>query len=201
MADDELDEDFDPEAIEGDLVEDLDEELDEEGLEGELDDEELGEGDEFEGDAEADDEAEEEGDAAEVAARSRKRRETDEDEDEDDLNPDDVEADLDTILKDRIAAGDDEDEEELDEDEPRAAADAPDGVVPKRANEFVCTGCFLLVNRAQFGPADAMQCPVGESLCPAIEQLQDGGAAPVTSAKATKATKAPAKASARSRKR
>ena len=91
--------------------------------------------------------------------------------DEEELDPDDVEADLDTILKDRIAAADeDEDEEEL--DQPPAKADAPDGVVPKRANEFMCPGCFLLVNRGQFGPETNLQCPVGESECPAIELLQ-----------------------------
>ena len=109
---------------------------------------------------------------------ARPKRE-DEDDDEDEVDPDDVEADLDAILKDRIAAADDEDDE--DEDvvvETRSATDIAEGVSPKKANEFTCTGCFLLVNRGQFGPDDAMHCPVGESVCPAIEQLRAVPAAP-----------------------
>jgi len=107
----------------------------------------------------------------EPAARTKKRTD-EEDDDEEELDPDDVEADLDTILKDRIAAADeDEDEDEL-EEPARTSPDAPNGVVPKRANEFMCTGCFLLVNRGQFGPENNLQCPVGESECPAIAELQ-----------------------------
>ncbi len=87
-------------------------------------------------------------------------------------DPDDVEADLDTILKDRIAAADDEEDEEEVEAADTRGPETPDGVTPKKANEFVCPGCFLLVNRGQFGPADNMTCPVGESDCPAITQLQ-----------------------------
>ena len=75
-----------------------------------------------------------------------------EDDDEEEADPDDVEADLDAILKDRIAAADDEDDDE-DEvvPEPRTAAEVAEGVTPKKANEFMCTGCFLLVNPGQFG--------------------------------------------------
>jgi hypothetical protein len=167
MADDELDDDFDPDAIE----EDLDEEaLDPDELDDELDDETIGDEDGGEALGEADEDEEEEADVVEETARAKKRRE--EDDDEDDVDPDDVEADLDTILKDRIAAADDDDEDEELEEQPRNAPEAPDGVVPKRANEFMCTGCFLLVNRGQFGPEDDMQCPVGESECPAIEELR-----------------------------
>ncbi len=93
-------------------------------------------------------------------------------EDEEVVDPDDVEADLDTILKDRIAAADDEEDEEEVEVADTRGPETPDGVTPKKANEFVCTGCFLLVNRGQFGPADQMACPVGESDCPAITVLQ-----------------------------
>ena len=51
------------------------------------------------------------------------RRDEDEDEDEE-ADPDDVEADLDEILKDRIAAGDDEDEEDEEElDDERSSRD------------------------------------------------------------------------------
>ena len=106
--------------------------------------------------------------------RARKKAAADDEteEDEEEADPDDVEADLDTILKDRIAAAEDEEDEEEAEVADTRGPETPDGVTPKKANEFVCTGCFLLVNRGQFGPADNMTCPVGESDCPAITQLQ-----------------------------
>ncbi len=47
-----------------------------------------------------------------------------------------------------------------------------DGVQPKKANEFMCTGCFLLVNAAQFGPPGHLECPVGESVCPAMKLVE-----------------------------
>ena len=113
---------------------------------------------------------------AEPAPRARKKAAGDDEveEDEEVVDPDDVEADLDTILKDRIAAADDEEDEEEVEVADARGPETPDGVTPKKANEFVCTGCFLLVNRGQFGPADHMACPVGESDCPAIAVLQQG---------------------------
>jgi hypothetical protein len=179
MADDDLDEDFDPDA---------EDEVDEEAIVEDIDaeDEVL-----VEDDALADDDAvvvvaveEEEEEVVEPAARAKKRA-AEEDDDEEELDPDDVEADLDTILKDRIAAVEEEEDEDELEVAPRAAADAPDGVIPKKANEFVCTGCFLLVNRGQFGPENDMQCPVGESECPAIDVLQGAGpkAAPAKAAR------------------
>ena len=161
MADDPIEEEFDEEEIdvdlegedlEGDLVEDLDEVL---------------------VDVVVEDEEDEEA-AADAALAARPKRE-DEDDEEEDLNPDDVEADLVAILKDRIAAADDEDEE--DEEvvpEPRAPADIAEGVTPKKANEFMCTGCFLLVNRGQFGSPGSMHCPVGEAECPAIVHIESG---------------------------
>ncbi len=161
MADDPIEEEFDEEEIdvdlegedlEGDLVEDLEEVL---------------------VDVVVEDEEDEEA-AADAALAARPKRE-DEDDEEEDLNPDDVEADLDAILKDRIAAADDEEEE--DEEvvpEPRAPADIAEGVTPKKANEFMCTGCFLLVNRGQFGSPGSMHCPVGEAECPAIVHIESG---------------------------
>ena len=168
MADDDvIDEEFEVE-IEGDLDVDVDE-LDPDDLDVEdvVVDEEL-----------VDDDAiavvvEEEVDE-EPAPRGRKKAAGDDevDEDEDVVDPDDVEADLDAILKDRIAAPDDEEDDEEVEVVDTRAPETPDGVTPKKANEFTCTGCFLLVNRGQFGPADHMTCPVGEADCPAIAQLQ-----------------------------
>jgi hypothetical protein len=183
MADDELDEEFDPEAIEEDIDEDA---LEDDPLETELEDDDTLTV-VVEEDAVV---VEEEEVVEEPAARTKKRREDDE-EDDDELDPDDVEADLDTILKDRIAAIEEDDDDDLDEEVPKAAVESPDGVIPKRANEFMCTGCFLLVNRGQFGVQDDLQCPVGESDCPAIDQIRrESAAAPAKPvAKAAKAAR------------
>jgi hypothetical protein len=178
MADDEVidDEDEFEDGLEGDVdVDDLDEDdLEDADLEdGALVDEAID--DEFDGDVAVEDEVVVEEEAVEVVPpRARKKAATDDEteEDEEEADPDDVEADLDTILKDRIAAADDEEDEEEAEAVDTRGPETPDGVTPKKANEFVCPGCFLLVNRGQFGPADNMTCPVGESDCPAISQLK-----------------------------
>jgi hypothetical protein len=173
MADDETEDFEEPE---------LEEELDEEVLAEDLDDEALADVD-----TDADDDTftgdevvvagleQDEGAATEPAPRARKKGEEEAEEEEDELDPDDVEADLDTILKDRIAAtdDDDDDEDEVDKPDTRAGADTPDGVTPKRADEFMCTGCFLLVNPSQFGRLDCPRCPVGEEDCPAIRELTE----------------------------
>ena len=179
MADDDIDDDFTPDEIEEDLDEDA---LDEEDLAPE----DIEDDDPLVVEVALVDEDEEEPTetAEEIAVRAKKRRD-EEDDDEDEVDPDDVEADLDTILKDRIAAVEEEEDEEEEEVAPRAAPETPDGVIPKRANEFTCPGCFLLVNRGQFGPQNDMRCPVGEADCPAIDILNQPAAAP---------TKLPAKA-------
>ena len=61
------------------------------------------------------------------------------------LAPDDVEADLDTILKDRLVAAEDEANE--DEEEPEDRSEAADRLQPKRADEQLCPSCFLLVRQ------------------------------------------------------
>lgn len=180
MADD--DEEFEVEAVEDDLDEDA---LEEDGLDDDLVDDDVLVDEVVDVDVEVEDEDDI---AEEPVARVRKRGD-DDDDDEDEADPDDVEADLDAILKDRIAAVEEEEDEEEEEAAPRAA-DTPDGVIPKRANEFTCTGCFLLVNRGQFGPPGDMRCPVGESECPAIDLLQDAVKPAAVTKLATKATKA-----------
>jgi hypothetical protein len=161
----------DDESLEDDDFEALDEgELDESGLEDEeiaadeeLEDEEIAADEELPVEGVAEEKAVEE-----PAARARKKRD-DEEEDEEEVDPDDVEADLDTILKDRIAAGEEDDEEEeLEEQDTRTPGEVVEGVSPKKANEFMCTGCFLLVHPAQFGPPDHLECPVGEEVCPGL---------------------------------
>ncbi len=74
------------------------------------------------------------------------------------LSPDDVEADLDRILKDRLVTVEDEDEDE--EDEPDDRSEGGDRLQPKRADEQLCPNCFLLVR------ASAPGCPVGDDACP-----------------------------------
>ena len=88
--------------------------------------------------------------------------------DGEDIDPDNVEADLDTILKDRLAAGDDEDE---DEETPEPAPEAAGQVTPKRDDEWTCQGCFLIVSSSQFGPRDNPRCPSGEEPCPSLAML------------------------------
>ncbi len=72
----------------------------------------------------------------------------DEDEDEDELDPDDVEASLDDILKDRLVI----EEVEVDDEEEAEVDDRNDGssvVAPKRPDEFVCQSCFLVKHPSQ----------------------------------------------------
>lgn len=124
----ELEEDFDAEDLD---EEDLD--LDDDLAEDDLDGEELV-GDDLVGD-DLDEETEE---------TTRARRADDAGEEEEDLETvDDVEADLDTILKDRLATYDEDEEDE--EEEPAPTND--DGDIPQRREfEFACPSCFLLVN-------------------------------------------------------
>jgi len=122
----------------------------------EIDDDELAEGDDvFVDDTEdtllvADPVEVEEEPAAGAAPRPAARRGTDdkEEEEEEDLDPDDVEADLDTILKDRLEAYDETAEDE--EEEEVAATVAEEGDLPqKKEGEFPCPSCFLLVSAKQ----------------------------------------------------
>ena len=136
----EIDLEVDPEELDDDLEED-------ELLESE--DDTFTEGDDF------DDDAEDEEEAVPVARRAV------DDEDDDDLTtPDDVEADLDTILKDRLVAADDVPEEDDEEQEVDDRSPDGDTLQPRRADEEMCSSCFLLVRRS------APNCPVGDDDCP-----------------------------------
>jgi len=168
MDDEILDEEFDSEEAESPeetpaLDDDAlgDEELDEELEEDDLPD---GEAIVVEEGAEAAEEEEEE----EVPA-ARRKRPTDVDDDEDeDVDPDDVEADLDAILKDRIAATPDDDEEEDEVIETGVDSDGTERVAAKTAEEFTCTTCFMIVHPRQFGRKDHLSCPEGYSPCSSI---------------------------------
>jgi hypothetical protein len=88
------------------------------------------------------------------------RKAGDEDDDEDDmLAPDDVEEDLAEILKDRMASEEiPAEEDEVAETDERGSSD--EALQPKRADEILCSSCFLLVRQS------APTCPVGDDACP-----------------------------------
>ena len=83
--------------------------------------------------------------------------EDDDDDDDDELDPDDVEASLDVILKDRLVIEEveDDDEEAIDTDDRGEGAGA---VVPKRPDEFVCQSCFLVKHPSQLADAAKQLC-------------------------------------------
>jgi hypothetical protein len=127
----------------------------------------LAEDEEFEAETDEDEDEEEDDDEEEDEATPRTRRraaEDEDDEDEDLLSPDDVEADLDRILKDRMVTSDEEDDDEEDEDEglddSSERGEGTGRLQPKRADEQLCSTCFLLVR------SSAPSCPVGDDDCP-----------------------------------
>src|ERR671910_878158 len=82
-----------------------------------------------------------------TATKTRKSSDDDDEEEEDDeLDPDDVEADLDTILKDRIAA------------QPDEAGDGTGRIQPRKPGEFVCQSCFLVKLPIQLADPQRMLC-------------------------------------------
>jgi len=132
----------------------------------ELDEEELEvEGDEFGGSDDEFTETAEEDDADEDESDGPVRKSVpavaEDDDDDDMLAPDDVEADLDTILKDRLVAAD-EDGDEDEDDEPEEKGESADRLQPKRSDEQLCPNCFLLVRNS------APNCPIGDDDCPIL---------------------------------
>jgi hypothetical protein len=158
----------DDEVMEPDDIEEIayeaeldDEEIDVEEIDVEdLDEDALADDDdEFGGLADEFEEVEETEEEAATTGPVRRSLSGDEDDDDDDLiTPDDVEADLDTILKDRLVASDDEGNE--DDEEPEDRSEQSDRLQPKRADETLCSNCFLLVRQT------APNCPVGDDDCP-----------------------------------
>ena len=72
----------------------------------------------------------------------------DDDFDDDEMHPDDVEASLDVILKDRLVIED----VEIDDEDTPDTDDRSEGasvVIPKRPDEFVCQSCFLVKHPSQ----------------------------------------------------
>src|ERR687892_312811 len=156
MADEDTrDEEFETEDLEEELTpepEDLDEALVEED-----DDEEY---EDIEEDEEEDEGVELAPAPKAKAAPAKTRRGGGDDGGDDEVDLDDVEADLDTILKDRIAAQPDEAEEEDEEEQPEVdeRGDGTGRIQPKRPGEFVCQSCFLVKHPSQLADADQMLC-------------------------------------------
>ena len=163
MADDDIAEELEEVELEEELEEEFVEELDEEDLPDALDDEPVAD----DADVVAPEEEEEEA----PAVPARRKAAVEEEDEEEELDPDDVEADLDTILKDRIASGDDLDEEEEEEVPDRNDPDATEGVAAKKEGEFTCDLCFLIVHPRQFGRKDRLTCPEGYDQCPSITRV------------------------------
>ncbi len=91
----------------------------------------------------------------------------DEDDDEgvvdldEELHPDDVEEPLDVLLQERTASAKlEDDEEDLEEEEADgdALADGPARIVPRRADEFLCQSCFLLLPMRRLADKERQFC-------------------------------------------
>jgi hypothetical protein len=102
-------------------------------------------------------------DAIPLATDAVAKKGSDDDEDDDDLRTeDDVEADLDSILKEKLTAADDTplDDEEEDGVVVDDKTDGMERLQPRRPDETQCTQCFLLVRNSAPG------CPVEDDACP-----------------------------------
>jgi hypothetical protein len=100
-------------------------------------------------------------DAIPVTDVVAKKASEDDDDDDDLRTEDDVEADLDSILRDKLTAADDQPPE--DDEEDAVVDDKTDGMErlqPRRPDETQCTQCFLLVRNSAPG------CPVEDDACP-----------------------------------
>ena len=156
MADDEIDEDEEDEALE-------EEDIDEDALDD--DEEDLAEYDVDDDDEVLADDEVDEAETGEVSLEAAAEEETAASEDvEDDvvdldeeLHPDDVEEALDVVLRERTtAAGLEEDGD--DEDEPDDRGEGGTKIVPRRPGEFLCSSCFLVLPRHQLADEKRMLC-------------------------------------------
>ena len=98
-------------------------------------------------------------------------------EDDDDPDPDDVEAELDAILKERLAAGDDDEEEDEDGSDPKMPV-SPESVEERQETELHCPHCFLLVQAsavAETGECGHCGGPIKCPAHPADRGVGEGG--------------------------
>jgi hypothetical protein len=94
---------------------------------------------------------------AKVATKPGSTGEESEEEDEEEPDDEDVEASLDTILKERLVVEEVEDDEETPEPEDRTG-DGVERVLPKQPGEFVCRSCFLVKHPNQLADRKKMLC-------------------------------------------
>ncbi len=92
------------------------------------------------------------------------------DDDDEEAHPSDVEADLEEILRDRIAASDDEEDEE----DNTSGQSKTVSVAPPRSDEWTCNQCFLIVSVTQFGSRAHPVCPSGEEPCESVQRIFSG---------------------------
>jgi hypothetical protein len=78
-------------------------------------------------------------------------------EEEEEPDDEDVEASLDTILKERLVVEEVEDDEDTPEPEDRTG-DGVERVLPKQPGEFVCRSCFLVKHPNQLADRKKMLC-------------------------------------------
>jgi hypothetical protein len=94
----------------------------------------------------------------EVGAKvATKAGEESDEEDEEEPDDEDVEASLDTILKERLVVEEVEDDEDTPEPEDRTG-DGVERVLPKQPGEFVCRSCFLVKHPNQLADRKKMLC-------------------------------------------
>jgi hypothetical protein len=105
-----------------------------------------------------DDEEDETADIPVVGAKvATKAGEESEEDDEEEPDDEDVEASLDTILKERLVVEEVEDDEDTPEPEDRSG-DGVERVLPKQPGEFVCRSCFLVKHPNQLADRKKMLC-------------------------------------------
>ncbi len=160
-SDGELDElvEIDESELDAELDPELDGEIDEEDVvlveADEDDDDALVEADEDDDDALVDDEAED-AEAPETPEAAASRKADAEDDDIEIVNEDDVEESLDEILKSRMVVEDEpEDDEGVDVED---RTEKPDAVLPKQADEFRCSNCFLIKKISQLADSKRQLC-------------------------------------------
>jgi hypothetical protein len=94
---------------------------------------------------------------AKVATKPAPAGEEAEEEEEEEPDDEDVEASLDTILKERLVVEEVEDDEDTPEPEDRTG-DGTERVLPKQPGEFVCRSCFLVKHPNQLADRKKMLC-------------------------------------------
>jgi hypothetical protein len=79
---------------------------------------------------------------------------------DEELHPDDVEEPLDVLLQERTASATlEDDEEEVEDDEvDDGAVDGPARIVPRRADEFLCKSCFLVLPQRRLADEERQFC-------------------------------------------